>query len=212
MADAALTTRDRLLEAARELFTTEGYHATTTPMLARQAGVAEGTIYRHFPSKHALLNAAYQDVHQWGTAMVQAETEGTGRIPDRMARLGRVWLEQAEAEPARMRLLLAWRLESELDDASKLAAHELRLGLERMMAVGKQEGSVRAGVVELWATVWLTLVTAAVERVSSREWTPSHPHSLAMLEAAWEAIAWRPITTAPPAPADAVAPSTELTE
>ena len=61
MADNAPTTRDRLLEAARELFTTLGYHATTTPILAKRAGVAEGTIYRHFPSKQALLNAAYQD-------------------------------------------------------------------------------------------------------------------------------------------------------
>ena len=58
MSDPALTTRDRLLEAARELFTTAGYHATTTPILAQRAGVAEGTIYRHFPSKSALLNAA----------------------------------------------------------------------------------------------------------------------------------------------------------
>ena len=66
MSEAANTTRDRLLEAARDLFTTVGYHATTTPLLAKRAGVAEGTIYRHFPSKQALLNAAYQETQKWG--------------------------------------------------------------------------------------------------------------------------------------------------
>jgi AcrR family transcriptional regulator len=210
MPDAALTTKDRLLDAARELFTADGYHATTTPMLARRAGVAEGTIYRHFPSKHALLNAAYQDVQAWGAEIVRTETDGPGRVGEKFARLGRAWLDQAELDPPRMRLLLAWRLDSELDEASRQATVELRRGLERLIAVGKQEGSVRAGVVELWAAVWLTLVTAAVERVASREWTAFHPHALATLEAAWEAIAWRPITTAPPASPDAGPMSTGL--
>jgi AcrR family transcriptional regulator len=195
----ATTTRDRLLEAARELFTTAGYHATTTPILAGRAGVAEGTIYRHFPSKHALLNAAYQDVQQWGTAAVAARADGPGRTGERLAGLGQEWLAVAERDPARMRLLLGWRLTTELDDTSRRAAAEFRLGIERIIALGKQEGSVRAGVVELWTSVWLTLVTSAVERVAAREWTARHPHALATLEAAWEAIAWRPIAAPPPA-------------
>lgn len=198
MAEAAQTTRDRLLEAARELFTTAGYHATTTPVLAGRAGVAEGTIYRHFASKHALLNAAYQDVQRWGAAGVVAVAEGPGRTGDRLAGLGQDWLTTAENDPARMLLLLAWRLPSELDEASRHAALEVRQGLERIIALGKQEGSVRAGVVELWASVWLTLVTSAVERVAAREWHARHPHALATLEAAWEAIAWRPIAAPPP--------------
>ena len=194
MADSALTTRDRLLEAARELFTTAGYHATTTPMLARRAGVAEGTIYRHFPSKHALANAAYQEVQRWGMTGVREVTAGTGRsVGERLNRLGLTWLACAETDPARARLLLGWRHTRELDEPSRAAASELRHGLEHLIAHGKQEGSVRAGVVELWTSVWLTLVAFAIERVASREWNASHPHALATLDAAWEAIAWRPI-------------------
>ena len=188
------TTRDRLLEAARELFTTTGYHATTTPILARRAGVAEGTIYRHFPSKHALLNAAYQETERWGATTVREASAGTGRsVGQRLTALGRTWLEQSEKDPARMRLLLGWRLTAELDETSRAAASDLRHGLEHLIAHGKQEGSVRAGVVELWTAVWLTLVAFAVERVANREWTAAHPHAVATLEAAWEAIAWRPI-------------------
>jgi AcrR family transcriptional regulator len=188
------TTRDRLLEAARELFTTTGYHATTTPILARRAGVAEGTIYRHFPSKHALLNAAYQETQKWGAATVREVSTGTGgTVGARLTTLGRTWLQQSEKDPARVRMLLGWRLTSELDEQSRATAGELRQGLEHLIARGKQEGSVRAGVVELWTAVWLTLVAFATERVASREWTATHPHALATLEAAWEAIAWRPI-------------------
>jgi AcrR family transcriptional regulator len=198
MADAAATTRDRLLEAARELFTTDGYHATTTPVLAKRAGVAEGTIYRHFPSKQALLNAAYQDVHRWGAEQVRASVTMPGRTGERLMALGQAWLTAAESDPARLRLLFAWRLPAELDAASLQSAEEFQQELHRLIAHGKQEGSVRAGVVELWSMVWLTLVSAAVERVASREWSARHPHAAATLEAAWEAIAWRPIIAAPP--------------
>ena len=184
--EATETTRDRLLAAARELFTTIGYHATTTPVLAERAGVAEGTIYRHFKSKRALLNAAYQEAQAWGVASIQAV--GSGRITDRLATLGRQWLAAAESDPARMRLLLAWRLTQELDESSRHAGLEVRQAVERLVAIGKQEGQIRPGVVELWATVWLTLVTSAVERVASREWSSSHPHALAVVDAAWEVL------------------------
>src|SRR2546427_8167861 len=53
---AAELTRQRLIRAAFELFTTRGYHDTTTAQIAKKAGIAEGTIYRHFASKQQLMN------------------------------------------------------------------------------------------------------------------------------------------------------------
>jgi AcrR family transcriptional regulator len=202
MGEVAQGTRERLLEAARELFTSTGYHETTTPILASRAGVAEGTIYRHFPSKRALLNAAFQETQRWGAMTVREVAAATGRpVGDRLKWLGRKWLERAEADPAWVRLMLGWKLPRELDEASKTAASDFRQGLEHLIAIGKQEGSVRTGVVELWTAVWLTLVSFAVEKVASREWAQTHPHALATLDAAWEAIAWRPA----PAPVVAAA-------
>ena len=198
MPDANSTTRDRLMEAARELFASVGYHATTTPMLARRAGVAEGTIYRHFPGKQALLNAAYREVQHWGRATIADHDAEAGQTADRLAELGRHWLEVAEQDPARMLMLLNWQATDQLDEASRAAARELSDALERILARGKQQGQVRAGAVELWATVWLHLVGLAVTRVATREWPPRHPHALALLDAAWEAIAWRPIVPVAP--------------
>src|SRR5260370_27125667 len=64
-------TRQRLVRAALELFTTRGYHDTTTPLLAKKAGIAEGTIYRHFDSKEHLLNELYRGAARWATKLVQ---------------------------------------------------------------------------------------------------------------------------------------------
>ncbi|MFB6891635.1 TetR/AcrR family transcriptional regulator [Kitasatospora sp. NPDC056327] len=54
-ADAARN-RARLLEAATEVFTTRGV-GVPTEEIARAAGVGVGTLFRHFPSKEALLEA-----------------------------------------------------------------------------------------------------------------------------------------------------------
>ncbi|GAA2788143.1 helix-turn-helix domain-containing protein [Kitasatospora aburaviensis] len=54
-ADAARN-RAKLLDAATEVFTTRGI-ATPTEEIARAAGVGVGTLFRHFPTKEALLEA-----------------------------------------------------------------------------------------------------------------------------------------------------------
>jgi AcrR family transcriptional regulator len=48
-------TRIKILRAAQKLFAQKGYNGTTTRDLAQKAGVAEGTIFRHFPNKKAIL-------------------------------------------------------------------------------------------------------------------------------------------------------------
>jgi AcrR family transcriptional regulator len=48
-------TRTRILQAAQKLFASQGFDGTTTRDLAQAAGVAEGTLFRHFPNKKAIL-------------------------------------------------------------------------------------------------------------------------------------------------------------
>src|SRR5436309_2509709 len=52
--EAKLATRRRILEAARRLFARDGFDATATRDLAREAGIAAGTLFNYFPTKEAL--------------------------------------------------------------------------------------------------------------------------------------------------------------
>ncbi|MFI5954274.1 TetR/AcrR family transcriptional regulator [Cryptosporangium sp. NPDC051539] len=51
---------DRLLDAAREAVAAHGADASLDD-IARRAGVGSGTLYRHFPSRAALLEAVFHD-------------------------------------------------------------------------------------------------------------------------------------------------------
>jgi len=62
------TKRGAILDAALSLFVDRGFDGTAVPEVARAAGVAAGTIYRHFDSKEQLVNVLYR---QCKAAMMQ---------------------------------------------------------------------------------------------------------------------------------------------
>jgi len=49
--------QESILQAALKLFAENGYNATATSKVAREAGVSEGLIFRHFGNKEGLLKA-----------------------------------------------------------------------------------------------------------------------------------------------------------
>ena len=51
--------RERILEVAREAFTRHGAEATLDD-IARRAEIGPGTLYRHFPTRDALIEAVYR--------------------------------------------------------------------------------------------------------------------------------------------------------
>jgi AcrR family transcriptional regulator len=56
----ALRNRERILEAAKGAFTRQGADASLDE-IAKQAGVGAGTLYRHFPTRDALIEGVYRN-------------------------------------------------------------------------------------------------------------------------------------------------------
>jgi AcrR family transcriptional regulator len=56
--------RERLVFAAVDLFTEQGYDATTVAQIAERAGVGKSTFFRHFPDKRELLVAGQETLSQ----------------------------------------------------------------------------------------------------------------------------------------------------
>jgi len=54
--------RNRVLDAAVDLFARQGYDGTSVAQVISQAGVAKGGFYHHFASKEALLYEVYGDL------------------------------------------------------------------------------------------------------------------------------------------------------
>lgn len=81
-------TRARLVRAAVTIAARDGMEAATTAAIAAEAGVAEGTLYRHFASKDDLLIAAYR---QMKTEVFVKSAESVDMSATPPERLKRTW-------------------------------------------------------------------------------------------------------------------------
>jgi AcrR family transcriptional regulator len=71
----AVRNRERVLEAAKAVFSTGGADASLEAV-ARRAGVGIGTLYRHFPTREALFEAVYRrEVEQLSELAEQLKNE-----------------------------------------------------------------------------------------------------------------------------------------
>lgn len=73
-------TREKLLDAAEEIFGTHGFHGTSIVDITRAAGVAMGTFYVYFPSKEAIF---VELVKEMGHDMRRRLHEASDSAPDR---------------------------------------------------------------------------------------------------------------------------------
>jgi AcrR family transcriptional regulator len=69
--------RERILEVAKEAFARSGAN-TSLDDIAKQASVGAGTLYRHFPTREALLQAVYQNEVE---KLAAAERELSEKLP-----------------------------------------------------------------------------------------------------------------------------------
>src|SRR5437016_13692732 len=114
-------TRERLVRAALELFTTQGYHETTTPQIAKKAGVAEGTIYRHFKGKQHFFNELYRAAARWATKLVRDADALKVGPREKPAERARQLVGGAGGEPAGARLFFVQHHDHLRDGASRTA-------------------------------------------------------------------------------------------
>lgn len=96
--------RERILDAARELFAAEGYDAVTMRRLAERIEYTPPVIYQHFADKAALMREIC--VHDFRTmAHAFNELAGVADPIERLRRLGERYVEFALTHPNHYRLM-----------------------------------------------------------------------------------------------------------
>ncbi len=91
--------RERLVVAAIDLFTEQGYDATTVTQIAERAGVTKSTLFRYFPDKREILAAGQETLSQLltegiteapaGATPLEAVAAGLERVSSAMGQMNR---------------------------------------------------------------------------------------------------------------------------
>ena len=182
-------TRTRITAGARELIAEGGYVAAPVAAVADRAGVAVGTVYRHFPSKSDLFAEVFREASQHEVDAMRTAMEGvSGPAAERVA----VGIEAFARRALRGRRL-AWALLAEpVDPAVEVERlhfrHSYRDLMAEVIADGIEAGELPAQDVDATAAALIGAVGEAMVGPLS----PTYPQNGSRLAA-------RPRTTDPDA-------------
>lgn len=132
---AAAENRAALLAAAKRLFAERGYEVPLSA-IAREAGVGQGVLYRHFPTRLDLAFAVFEGHFQQYAALAESEE------PDAFGNLWRQLVDNLIAETAFVDMVITARASgADYDGIARLGAL-LSAPLERAIAAGLIDGGV----------------------------------------------------------------------
>lgn len=135
-------TRERIVAAALEQVAEGGYASASVQSVAERAGVAVGTVYRHFPSKAGLFAEVFRRASQRELDVMSgvAAADDGRAASERIAAAAEVFCRRALAGP-----VLAYALLAEpVDPAVEAERLRFRRGYRDMLAAALRQG-VEAG-------------------------------------------------------------------
>ncbi len=136
-----------ILNAAMGLFIAKGYTGTTTASIAREAGVTEKTMYRHFENKEVLFEACVLSITGEMVALWQNALEENGK--DELAYLRAVASSYADFvinNPAKSMFLVhlySYRVIPELDEGFRKSVEGQLNEVERVIKSLQKKGVIR---------------------------------------------------------------------
>ena len=147
--------RQAVLDTACRVFSKSSYRGATTAEIAREAGISEPILYRHFGSKRdlylACLDDAWEDFHEEATQALAADPVGClGVISDRYMAKGRrfrvvdLWI-QALTEASEDRVI-AGALRRQVREVHDFLADVIRDGQARGVIVADRDPVAEAWI------------------------------------------------------------------
>jgi AcrR family transcriptional regulator len=162
VAETGYGARERILDAAYELFSRRGIRAVGVNEVIERAGVATATLYRHFPSKDSLV-LAFLDLRErrWTKDLVEAGAIRRGKSPEeRLVAIFDVldeWFHRDDFEAGSfMRVLLEFGPEHPARGASVRHLEQMRSMVRRLA----EQASLRD--TESFARSWHILMQGSI--------------------------------------------------
>lgn len=158
--------KDRLLQAALEVFARKGYHGATTKKIAAAAGVSESLIMRHFQTKLGLFLAVIEGKRIVPSAQDEPPYPAQDNLTDELLCFSDYLLEYARNNADMLRIIMGQSLLDAEFDAflrprlPRPYSEVLHKRLERLQKERKL--SLKVDLPALQATVWNVNLSSAL--------------------------------------------------
>jgi AcrR family transcriptional regulator len=185
--------RAAIMAAATRVIAAQGLGAATA-VIAKEAGVSNGSLFTYFDTKSDLFNQLYLELKAEMAAAASAGLAGDAGLAadsDLRAQLWRMWsgwLRWAAAVPDRRRTLAQLDVSDEITPSTHRAASEGMTGVAALLERSRETGPLRDSPLPFVLALANSLAEATIDFVIS---DPGHAdaHSRAAFDALWRMLA-----------------------
>ncbi len=179
--------RTAIMNAAVRVIVKQGLSAPTAA-IAREAGVANGTLFTYFETKADLFNSLYLELKE---GMATAALEGVStkaRLRDQLLHMWSNWTRWAVASPGNRRALAQLGVSEDISPATRSASHRTMAPIAQMLELVRAKGPLRHSPMAFVLSLMNSMAEATMDFMVS---DPAHAdkHSRAGFEALWRMVA-----------------------
>ncbi|HKJ71618.1 MAG TPA: TetR/AcrR family transcriptional regulator [Gammaproteobacteria bacterium] len=142
-AEASGATRQRILEAARHLFTERGYFNTSLQDIRRASGLSIGSIYHHFSGKEAIARGLFYDTLAFVEGDMRAIDANYASARDRCYHVIRRLFETTEEAPEVMEYVLYFKHREVLPEEKPICSSRPFELIKGIIGEGMEAGEIR---------------------------------------------------------------------
>jgi AcrR family transcriptional regulator len=179
--------RSAILDAATRIIVTQGLSAPTAG-IAKEAGVANGSLFTYFETKTDLFNQLYLELK---IDMASATMKGLpiGEEPrEQLWHLWQHWMNWAVSYPEKRRALAQLGVSDEITPETREAGHTTMAGIAGLLEQIRASGPMRKAPMGFIVAIMNSLAEATIDFMTQ---APTHAkkHCKEGFEALWRAVA-----------------------
>jgi AcrR family transcriptional regulator len=179
--------RSAILQAATRVIVTQGLSAPTAG-IAKEAGVANGSLFTYFETKADLFNQLYLQLKGEMASATMSNLPESAGLRQQMFHIWQNWMNWAMCFPEKRRALAQLGVSDEITPATRAAAHKTMAGVAELLERTRANGPMRR-VPMGFVLAMMNSVAEATMDFMTQDSTNAKKHCKAGFEALWRMIA-----------------------
>jgi AcrR family transcriptional regulator len=178
--------RTAILEAATGIILTQGLSAPTAG-IAKEAGVANGSLFTYFETKTDLFNQLYLELKsEMAAAALKGLPEGAD-LRDQLFHVWRNWTNFAVSSPEKRRVLAQLGVSDEITTQTRASAQKMMASLGELLERSRANGPMRAVPMGFLGTLMNAVAESTMEFMT-QDPANAKKHCKTGFEALWRMI------------------------
>jgi AcrR family transcriptional regulator len=178
--------RTAILEAATRIIVLQGLSAPTAG-IAKEAGVANGSLFTYFETKTVLFNHLYLELKGEMASAILKKLPVSAGLQEQLLHIWRNWMNWAVTNPEKRKVLTLLGVSDEITAETRLAVHKTMTPVAGLLERGRANGPMQKVSMSFILAI-MNSVAEATMAFMTQDPANAKKHSKAAFDALWRML------------------------